>query len=703
MLTRKQIMALVLLVAVAFTPIACQRVEVHHPDAAPKMGSIGQVTPVSSVFGRFGAVTAQSGDYTAAQVGAMNFLTTQSVVTAGTVTLVANSLTPISTASNAVTATLPYQPANATICVVKLIGQSSTNAITVNVGTGGSGSDVINKAGVTSQSVTLLYDSVWYQYQSSTGIWYAIDFPWSQVQAYLTANYFNVANGNTANNPAVLNSSGQLVGTILLRQDTAANLATTVPDPGQQAWATDTFKLVTGDGVNTFNNLAGIATSGTTGSTLAFSAASINAFPTASQSALGTGAVDLQGGRTQTYHTALSQYSYVAGYDNTAYSASPTVSTAIGSGNVAASTTSAAGCYAIGNSNVAAGNGAVVVSNGGTAVGTSSIAAGPSTVATGTGAVCLGASSKTGYDPLAFTASGTTATLTLTGAFKPQLAKTFSGGTAQLLRYNLAGGTGAIPAAGGTTNVTLNGTTTISWTDSGLGGATSGLVTPYSTSNVTAGGYQATAINGGRANGFGSTAIGNGALSYKPGQVALANVSLNGSSTFNWLNTAAATGSSATIVAGPGLSQHTTTVLVGQSTSSTPVTLTTDGLTPTYPSSTWEAASNAFNVQCGKTLGCTATITGRSTAGATMGHFVRRFVISNNAGTVALFGSVQTTPTGSDFTDTPTTGSALWTIAITADNTNKCIAVTCTGDTGGTNDTANVGWVCTIEANEIAL
>jgi hypothetical protein len=62
---------------------------------------------------------------------------------------------------------------------------------------------------------------------------------------------------NANNGYAGLDSNGDLVGTIILRQDTASNLSSVVLATGQEGYATDTAKLVVGDNATTFANLAG--------------------------------------------------------------------------------------------------------------------------------------------------------------------------------------------------------------------------------------------------------------------------------------------------------------------------------------------------------------------------------------------------------------------------------------------------------------
>jgi hypothetical protein len=68
--------------------------------------------------------------------------------------------------------------------------------------------------------------------------------------AVLTANQVNAANG-----VAGLDASGNLVGPILLYNNTAAQLNTLVPQNGQAMYSTDTHQLGIGDGTTTWAGL----------------------------------------------------------------------------------------------------------------------------------------------------------------------------------------------------------------------------------------------------------------------------------------------------------------------------------------------------------------------------------------------------------------------------------------------------------------
>ena len=129
----------------------------------------GNAAPlISTVFGRAGAVTAQSGDYSYSQVGAAQGLVPTIVQT---ISYNANpgDFVPVDTTSVPVTVILPTTPTDKTRVGVKLIALTGSNAVTITAG----GSDVFNKGGGgTSLTLSALFQGVLLQYKSSGGIWY---------------------------------------------------------------------------------------------------------------------------------------------------------------------------------------------------------------------------------------------------------------------------------------------------------------------------------------------------------------------------------------------------------------------------------------------------------------------------------------------------------------------------------------------------
>jgi hypothetical protein len=98
-------------------------------------------------------------------------LLTATAVQTSAYTAAAGQFVPVSTASGAVTVTLPAAPPDATLIGVKMVAQASTNAVTVAA----SGADVFNVAGgPTSATLSLLYQGVVLQYSQASAVWYVL-------------------------------------------------------------------------------------------------------------------------------------------------------------------------------------------------------------------------------------------------------------------------------------------------------------------------------------------------------------------------------------------------------------------------------------------------------------------------------------------------------------------------------------------------
>jgi hypothetical protein len=146
---------------------------------------INQSALVTSAFGRTGAITATSGDYTFSQVGAAQGFTPTSVKTSA-YTAAAGDFVPVDASSGTVVITLPTTPADKSRIEVKLINTSGSNTVTINTG----GSDVFNKtSGSTSATLSLLNQAAMLQYTASTGIWYvqSDDLPLTQLDSRYAA------------------------------------------------------------------------------------------------------------------------------------------------------------------------------------------------------------------------------------------------------------------------------------------------------------------------------------------------------------------------------------------------------------------------------------------------------------------------------------------------------------------------------------
>jgi len=137
--------------------------------------------PVASVFGRTGTVTAQSGDYTAAQVSATPALT-PTAVQSSSYTANANDLAKFDVSSGSISQNLPNAPADKSLYAAKIVTTASTHTLTLTC----QGSDVINlTSGATSYTLSLLDQLVILQYQSTGHIWNVIvdDLPLTQLDA----------------------------------------------------------------------------------------------------------------------------------------------------------------------------------------------------------------------------------------------------------------------------------------------------------------------------------------------------------------------------------------------------------------------------------------------------------------------------------------------------------------------------------------
>jgi hypothetical protein len=142
------------------------------PNTGPgASGPIGDSTHVAAVtIDAQGRVTALSSVAIAAGSADKLGLTPTAVKTSG-YTAAAGDFVPVDTSSGAVTITLPNAPADGSVVEIKLIKQSSNNAVTIAC----QGSDVFNIAsGVTSAKLPFLHQSILLQYKSSSAIWYVV-------------------------------------------------------------------------------------------------------------------------------------------------------------------------------------------------------------------------------------------------------------------------------------------------------------------------------------------------------------------------------------------------------------------------------------------------------------------------------------------------------------------------------------------------
>lgn len=102
-----------------------------------------------------------------------------------------------------------------------------------------------------------------------------------------------------------------------------------------------------------------------------------------------------------------------------------------------------------------------------------------------------------------------------------------------------------------------------------------------------------------------------------------------------------------------------------------------------------DGAAAHFTIPSGKGFAGTANVFGIKSDGSSAAHYTRKFSIKNVGGTTSLIGSVSTI--GTDHED-----DAGYDVAITADNTNDCIAIDVTGKSGET-----LRWVAHIQGVEL--
>jgi hypothetical protein len=132
-----------------------------------------------------------------------------------------------------------------------------------------------------------------------------------------------------------------------------------------------------------------------------------------------------------------------------------------------------------------------------------------------------------------------------------------------------------------------------------------------------------------------------------------------------------------------GDAQYERFVLSRQSTSATPVELTATQGTA--------SASNQPLLPTGSSMTFTGSVAARTSGGVCAG-FTFSGVIKNTSGTVSLVGTPVVNNVGAD------SGAAAWSLAVVADNTNKCLQLSATGAAATT-----INWVGFVEAAFILL
>jgi hypothetical protein len=129
------------------------------------------------------------------------------------------------------------------------------------------------------------------------------------------------------------------------------------------------------------------------------------------------------------------------------------------------------------------------------------------------------------------------------------------------------------------------------------------------------------------------------------------------------------------------LKQHVNFILSNLTNNNTPTLLWLDG----------ETATNRLTIPINVSLFATITIAGISTDGTNATHYMRKVAIKNIDGTVGLIGSVTTI--GTDFES-----NAGYDVTITADNTNKSLAINVTGGSG-----EYIRWIAHVDGVQIGV
>jgi hypothetical protein len=158
--------------------------------------------PVSSVFGRTGAIGAQSGDYTFGQVGAAQGLAPLAVQTSD-YSANPSDLVPVDASGGSVVVTLPDAPPDQSVVMVKLIATAGGHLVTINTG----GADVFNATGGdTSVSLTLINQAITVEYAAAVAVWYVVndDLPLSQLDLRYAALSGATFGGAVSTTPVTL-------------------------------------------------------------------------------------------------------------------------------------------------------------------------------------------------------------------------------------------------------------------------------------------------------------------------------------------------------------------------------------------------------------------------------------------------------------------------------------------------------------------
>lgn len=489
------------------------------------------------------------------------------------------------------------------------------------------------------------------------------------------------ASGTSAGNwvSVITNDSGVIVGPLIVRKDTLANLALITPSEGEIVYATDTDQWFGGDGTTAGGNMF-LAVPSATGPIVASTTGNTR----------GNYAVDLSRVRASNANVASGAHAFTHGQDVLA-----SAEYAWAHGRQVSSTGAGASAHGwIDRSTfnpthqwlVASGSGAFAFGAYTPATTNSS-----SNLLTASG---IGSHASGRLRSSVITASGH-------GAFVHVDAANDYGDSQAVASGNGAIILGHMTASDSTQRMTASGVGSFvaGYVDSGtlsatgtagciaMGGAAGSDVTSSGTGSIALG------YNGILSSGQGSVAAGNGEslqvhTASNIGAVALG----SGNLASGLYSTALGRRSKSELQGGVAQASGAFSATGDAQVRSLVLRVATTNATETEMTLTGGAASSTTRIvlESGKTYAFRVTVVGRKQSGGDTKMMQRYGLINNNGGTCALVGSVTTL--GSDI-ESAANG---WTTTITADDTNDSLKITVTGQSS-----TNIRWVAHVQLVEV--
>jgi len=338
-------------------------------------------------------------------------------------------------------------------------------------------------------------------------------------------------------------------------------------------------------------------------------------------------------------------------------------------------TASGANAVAIGTNAQATNTNAVAITRNAVASGSHSFAVGNNAAATGTNAIAIGSNTDAAERSVAIGGAGaqalTTNTTAIGSSSSSQPATIPSGGSGGTIALGGAYASGrdsfAAAIANNTSSYGASGTQSISTgylaKATGFNSAAIGFLAQATTSN-------ALAMMRGTASGQNSIAIGYEATASAENSVALgryAKSDIRGKYAFSNSDTW-----------GQGYAQGGQFILKADTTDATATVLTTNNNTA--------AATNQIVANSDTCIMFSGTLVAMQNGAQDQGGWEIKGLLKNDGGTTTLVSSnIQTFDDGNG-----------WVVALTADNTNNALAITCTGEASH-----NIRWVANIQTSEV--